>query len=212
MLWLGDSGMGKSYAQRAFLEEARARGLIVVAHDDTKLEPEVRGAIRANVADLEARPPTDAEDASGAFVFRGDAYRAIVCEVEEVAAFALERLARRRVRTCLVVEELDRACTPGGRDLASPALRSALTQGRALGLCVSSTTQSPARAPKEVIDQATAVILFRLGPRALTYLDERLMFDRELLAAAPALERGDFVLHVPGEPWNRTLYRFPAGG
>jgi len=210
VLWLGDSGMGKSHAQRAFLEEAKARhGMIVVAHDDTKLEPEVPGAIRANVADLEARPPSEEEDATGALCFRGDAFRGIVVEVEEVAAFAIDRLARRRVRTCMVVEELDRAVTPGGRQLVSAKLRECCTQGRVLGLCVSSTTQSPARTPAEILDQATAVVLFRLGPRALNYVDERLMFDGELLAAVPTLERGDFVLHVPGEPWNRTLYRFP---
>lgn len=204
--------MGKSTANRRTIEEAIAGrlagvALLAISHDDTKLDAQCPGAARVNPADLNARPLTDAEDALGGVVFRGDVYRGVVVEVEEVAAFALS-LARRRHRTLLVVDELDRACTPGGKDLASTSLRTALTQGRALGLCVSWTTQSPARAPKEVLDQATSVGLFRVGPRALNYLDERLYFDKEMLEVVPNLQRGEFVLHRPGAPWDRTIYAF----
>jgi hypothetical protein len=205
--WIGDSGMGKSFANSATIEAALAKGLLGVAHDDTKLDAQCPGFVRVNVAQLEARPPNEEEDAAGAICFRGNPYDGTVVEVEEVAAFAL-RLARGRVRTLLVIDELDRAVTPGGKELCSLSLRTALTQGRALGLCVSWTTQSPARAPKEVLDQATTIGIFRLGPRAMNYVDGVLFFDADMLTIVPTLQVGDFVLHRPGSPWDRTVYKF----
>lgn len=208
-LFLGDSGQGKSYANRALLRAAAHElGAVVVAHDDSKREPQYEGALRAHPDDLDSRPITEEEETSGAIIFRGDPYAGRVVEVEDVATLAL-KLARAGVPTVLAVDELDRAVTPGGQQLVALSLRTALTQGRALGLSVASTTQNPARAPKEVVDQATTVGLFRLGPRAISYLDDRLYFDSELLEVIETLERGDFVLHRPGYQWDRTLYRFP---
>lgn len=203
-MWLGDSGTGKSTANRALLE---AVPTIVVAHDDTKLAAQYAGTVIAHTDDLEGKQFAEGED-SNALVFRGDVYAGRVVEVEDVAALAL-RFARARVPVTLAVDELDRAVTPGGQQLQAPSLRVCLTQGRALGLSVSSTTQSPARAPKEVIDQATTAGLFRLGPRSISYLDERLQFEAEMLDVLPTLQRGEFVLYRAGYPWDRTIYRFP---
>ena len=205
--WIGDSGTGKSFANKATIKAAIDRGLLCVAHDDTSPFPQVEGAIRETPDHLARQPLTEDEDSTGAVVFRGNVYRAVTVEVEDVAALAMG-LGRRDLRVLLVVDELDRACTPGGQQLAAPSLRVALTQGRKLGLCVSWTTQSPQRAPKEVLDQATSIGIFRLGPRALNYVDERLYFDDDMLAVVPHLQNGEFVLFVAGRPWDRKIYRF----
>jgi hypothetical protein len=195
--------MGKTYATRVI---ADLPGITLV-HDASKADPQYGSAITvATVADLH-RYTLEELSRAQSVSFRGDVFKAIVCEVEEVAALALQ-LARSRTPVRLVVDELDLATTPGGKELASESLRLCLTQGRCMRLDVLATTQAPVRAPREVIDQATSIGLFRVGPRALTYLDDRLYFDAEMLAAVPTLERGEFVLHRPSVPWNRTVYRF----
>lgn len=206
-VWLGDSGSGKSVANARLISAAAGLGLTVLAHDDTKAEAQIDGPTR--VSPSEIGEISDAESAAGILVFRGDPYAGRACEVEDVAALAV-RLARQRVRVALVIEELDRAVTPGGRELCAPSLRIALTQGRSMGLCVFSTTQSPARAPREVVDQATSIAFFRLGPRALNYLDSTLWLDSQLLRLIPVLGDFEFVLHRPGRPFDGRIYRFTS--
>jgi len=199
--WLGNTGMGKTTANQHFLGEGRLPQFTLI-HDDAKLDPQYKGATVEKI--------DDAPDDAAWITLRGDPFKGTRVEVETVAALALQiaRASREPVR--LVVDELDRACTLGGKELASQSLRDALTQGRALGVSVIWSTQTPQRAPKEVIDQSSTIGLFQLGPRALNYLDERLFFDADLLQVVPTLGVGEFVIYEAGRPWNRTIYTSPA--
>jgi hypothetical protein len=197
--FIGNTGTGKTTATRAFIDAHRAFTLI---HDDAKLDAQYPGTV--------VRKFEDAPEDANTITLRGDAFAGTVVEVEDVAelGISIARATREPVR--LVVDELDRACTRGGRELASPSLRVAFTQGRALGVSVLWSTQTPQRAPIEVVDQSSTIGIFQLGPRALNYLDERLCFDAELLAVVPTLNVGEFVIYEQGRPWNRITYRAPG--
>lgn len=203
-LWLGDTGTGKTWAQR---ELVNLGGQLVIIHDDKGARaeyPHVR--YFTTTADLLAAPAEEAAALSAA-AFKGDPFSGVVCEVEEVAALALQ-LARVRIPVRLVVDEWDRAVSDGGRKLEAPALQACLTTGRALGLSVTGGAQTPQRCGDIVINSASSIGIFRLGQRAVNYLEERLLFDREMTAVIPTLAVGDFVIHRPGRPWDRTIYRF----
>ena len=214
--FLGDSGSGKSSAIKRLLPHD-PRESVTLIHDDTKINAQYEGQV-LGVADL-----AGASDDGRVVIFRGDPFAGTTVEVNDVARLAVQ-LARARVKVRLVVDELDRVLTPGGRELlrtdeAGPFAPSpfhvSLTQGRALGLSVFWSTQGPHRTPREVIDQATAILLFRLGPRALSYLDGSMFFDPALLKTIPNLavpEDGstvsEFVLWRPGRPWDGAIYAF----
>lgn len=180
---------------------------VVLIHDTKGADPEYPQARQLRNLDALFELSSEQLTETSAVAFRGDAFAGVDVDVNELAGFALN-MARARIPVRLVVDELDAACTPGGRELAAPSLRLALTQGRKIGLQVLASTQTPQRCPKEVIDQSSSVGLFRLGPRALRYLDDVLLFDGDMLEIVPRLERGDFVLHRPGHAWDRTVYRF----
>lgn len=201
---LGDTGTGKTWAMR---ELVRLPGAFVFIHDDSKAEPEYPDDARyfRTVAELEHLPAEEADFSAAAL--RGDPFAGVTVEVEEVADLAV-RCARARIPTRLVVDEWERAMSDGGRKLEAPSLRTALTTGRAMGLCVAGGTQTPQRLGDVVINSASSVSLFRLGPSGVNYLDERLYFDRSMLELVPRLQVGDFVIHRPGHPWDRCVYRF----
>lgn len=204
-LWLGDTGTGKTWAQRELV--AYDAGQLVLIHDDKGAAVEYPGVkyFRAP-ADLLDAPADEAGNLS-AVAFRGDVFAGVTCEVEDVAALAL-RLARARVPVRLVVDEWDRAVSDGGRKLEAPALRACLTTGRALGLSVTGGAQTPQRCGDIVLNSASSIGMFRLGPAAVNYLEERLFFDRAMTAVIPTLAVGDFVIHRSGHPWDGVIYRF----
>lgn len=196
---LGATGAGKTTLQRAFLNACTDR--LTLIHDEKVSDAQFAGAVVERFEDA----PDDAQT----LVFHGDVFAGRSVPVEYVASGALHicRATRQPVR--LVVDELDRACTEGGMKFTSQSLSIAFTQGRQMGLSVIWSTQAPQRAPLPAIDQASALALCRLGPRALNYLDERLRFDSEFLAAVPKLEDFEFVLWIDGRPWDGVIYRAP---
>lgn len=205
-LWLGDTGMGKS--QSMMRQLIAVPGQLVLVHDVKSARPEFP-ELRyfRNPAEMLATPIDQVQSLSAA-AFRGDPYAGIVCTAEEVADVAL-RCARRRIPVRLVFDELGKAVSDSGRSLESPSLLTGFCEGRAMGLSIAVGIQNPQRIPGIVIDQLSSVGILRCGPRALNYLDERLLFDREMLDAVAGLQLFECVLHRPGFPWDRTIYRFP---
>jgi len=203
-LWLGDTGTGKTVAMRALVEYP---GQLVVIHDDSKARPEYPSVRYFKTPDELRAMPADEVAELHAAAFRGDVYAGVVCEVDDVAALALQA-ARAHVPCRLVVDEWERAMSDGGRKMEAPNLRTCLTTGRSMALSVAGGAQIPQRVGDVVLNSASSVGLFRVGPAGLNYLDERLYFDRRMLAVVPGLQVGDFVLHRPGFPWDGVVYRF----
>jgi hypothetical protein len=208
--WLGDSRQGKTYAARALVEWALETGAVdlAVVLDDKLPTPQYPGTYRANVAALKAALPAPEEDASR-LVFRGHTMRTGErCTSSEIAGWALER-AMERTRVLVVVDELRRAASPAGREWADRPSETArlFVEGGGLGTSIMWTTQTPQRIPAEAFDQSETLGLFRIDGRGISYLDDLLLLDRELVRVLPRLEKGVFVLWRKGEPWDRKTYR-----
>ena len=204
-LWIGNTGTGKTWATRHLVAQP---GQLTLIHDDSKALPEYGDQARyfTSVAELLAEPADDARQLA-VVGFRGDAYRGIVCEVEDVAALAL-RFARARVPVRLVVDETSRAVSDTGKTLLAPALKACATVGRTMGLSISAGAQEVMYMPRALMTQASAISLFRIESADVNYLRERLSWDPELLAAAADLADGDFLIRQPATRWDRTVYRF----
>jgi hypothetical protein len=201
-LWLGDTGNGKTFAMR---ELVALSGHLVFIHDDKSSTPEYpdHAAYFRHPSEL---PLLSAEQHAklSAAAFRGDVHAGVICEADHVALAALE-CARKRVPATLVIDEWRRV--PSGKGEA-PNVDACVVTGRAMCLSVMAGAQIPQAVGGMMINSASSVGLFRLGPAGLNYLDERLYFDGDMLAVVPTLAVGDFVIHRPGHPWDRTVYRF----
>ena len=206
---IGNTRMGKSTLGRIIAWEHRERNHIILAHDDTKREPQIDGTIREHPDDLETNPPDPEKGEDDmAVVFRGNPFSGRVVEVEDVAALAM-KCGRRRQPVYLYVDELRRAVSEGtGQSIRSDSLRQAYEQGGALMVSVCVTTQSPARLPAEIHDQSSAVAVMRLGDRARNYMKERLYYDKDQLEMIATLDKGEFIVARPGHDWDGCKYRF----
>lgn len=202
-LWLGDTGMGKTHAMR---ELVALPDRLAFIHDDKSSVPEYphHATYFRTPAELQGIAPEQAARMS-AVAFRGDVHAGQVCEADEVAELALV-CARNRVPALLVIDEWRRVPTGKGE---APSVDACVLTGRAMNLSVAAGAQIPQNVGGVMINSCSSVGLFRTGPAGLNYLDERLYFDREMLLVVPTLAQGDFVLHRPGHPWDRTVYRFP---
>ena len=203
-LWIGNTGMGKTWAARVLVSQP---GQLSLIHDDSKAAPEYPGITYfPNVSAL-LEQPADQVRQLGAVGFRGDAYRSVTCEVEEVADLAL-RFARGGIPVRLVVDETSRAMSDTGKTLLAPSLRICATVGRVMGLSVSAGAQEIIYMPRALLAQASSIALFRVESADVNYLRERLAWDPELLAAATELSEGQFLIRQPATRWDRTVYRF----
>lgn len=188
---------GKTTLIRRLIEYPRS--CVTLIHDAAKLEAQYPGWVSSTL-DLSGAP---AEVTT--VIFRGDVFAGVEVSVESVAAEAL-RLARSRVPVRLVVDELEAAVSTGGRKLTSESLLKIGVQGGQLALTLIWSTQIPQRAPSDALSQVSAVVLGRLEASATNYLDQTLYFDREMVEVLGTLQRGEFVVRVPGQSWDRTIY------
>lgn len=196
--------MGKTWAARIL---AAQPGQLTLIHDDSKHAPEFPGVkYFTSVSELLAVPADEARKLP-VVGFRGDPYRGIVCEVEDVCGLAL-RLARGSVPVRLLIDETSRAMSDSGKILLAPSLRACATIGRTMGLSLSAAVQEVMFMPRVLLTQASSAGLFRVESADLNYLRERLYWDPALLEVAGKLEEGEFVIRQPATPWNRTIYRF----
>ena len=195
--WLGTTGSGKTTGMRALVLESRTLTLI---HDDSKPDVQYKHAVVRNF--------DQAPDEATRVVFRGDAFEGVFVEVEEVAdtAIRITRATRKPVR--LVVDEVDRACSEGMREITSPQFKFAFHKGRGFGLSVLWSTVQP-QVPASLIDQASTISFSRMGPRALNYAGDTLKLDREMLDVVLTLPDFDFTIYEQGRPWNRIIYTMP---
>lgn len=152
--WLGTTGSGKTTSLKTMLRELSRDGVLTLIHDDTKLEAQYAGHVCHSVR--------EAPDECTTLVFRGDVFRGTVVNPEYVAALAIEIAKTTREPVRVLVDEVRRACSKGGMVLQSRSVETILTQGRALGVSLLWSNQSPI-VPKELIDQSSTIALGNLG-------------------------------------------------
>ena len=199
--WLGNTGSGKTTAIRKLLYDFKGDCLTLI-HDDSKRWPQYAsdGKEGGVYQTLKMAP-----DSASVITVRGNPLKGELVEPEELAQAAI-KIGMAGIPVRFVIDELDRACSPGGRVLLGTHVRTCLVRGRALQLSVIWSTQAPQRAPLEFVDQSTTIGLCQLGPRALNYLSDRLFFDKDLLEIVPKLKVGEFVLYEQGKDWDRKIY------
>ncbi len=207
LLVLGDSGTGKSQGIKALLSQPWERGITVI-HDDTKRVRQYLDlvGVRSVVCDSLAAAPDDAQ----VITFYRDPRTSSLIEPDYVCQVGMW-MGQQGAPVRVVLDELDRALTKGGKSYEGFGLLDVCARGRALEVSLIAQAQNPLRVPADICNLATAAYLYRLGPRALNYLDAVWCFDREMLAVIPTLQKFEFVLHVPSTPWNgRIYYREPV--
>lgn len=202
--WVGITGAGKTFATKRLLA---APGAICLIHDDSKALPEYEGATYfPSVAALLAAPLEQAQ-AIRWVGFRGDVFSGNACEVQDVAALAMQ-LGRRRAPCRVWIDELNRAVSEGGKEITAPALGEIMMAGRRMGVSCGWNTLMPQRVPMVVWTMSSSIGFFRCERKILNYLDRSLCLPDDMIQTIAELPVGDFVLYQPGVPWDRTVYRF----
>jgi hypothetical protein len=215
---LGDSGAGKSTAERELIREylRRAPGVVVVI-DDKGPRQRFEGEARRDISDLKANPVAPDAKHKRVIVLRGDCFAGYKVDREEVAAFSWKLIGRRQ--TCLVVhDELKEAAAGGQWKSGSVWLPRSFSQGREVGLSQLWGTQDTQEVPAEAFNQSSCLLCFKIAGNGLRLLRARDYISDgvdDVIARLPGddvppAERGAFVLLRRGKPWNRKVYRFAA--
>lgn len=202
-LALGAPRVGKTYHLKEVISEALALGLAELAliHDCKRLEVQYDGNVRADLADLAARPlgPED----EPVVVFHGDPARNIKCSVEDVAAYGL-RNGRAGGATIVEVDELYHALK-SRQTWEGPSFAEILREGSSQRVSSAATTQIPQALPTEVMDLMETTALFRMKRRSLRYAAQMYELEPEAVRVVGGLDRGEFIL-ITDDGWDGYIY------
>lgn len=210
-LFVGVTGSGKTTALRAFLDATKEKFEVILVHDQKRADTEFPslGEVvhRIDLDGILERAEKETEDYDVArpviLVVRGE-------PVESLAALALT-LGNLGVETLLVVGELSKAVTDGGKELTSPSLRIVLLEGRARHVSLAATTQMATRTPGVFFDNAKT-IMFNPGRKAQGYLERNDVVGPDELAVLPGLAVmdqggvGEFIIAATDKDWDGRVY------
>ena len=197
---LGITRIGKTTGIRHMLAFLQARWDLILIDDWKYREPQYEGERIDNADAIFETPP---EKFPATLIVRGRDRRPL----EETAAAAM-KLGREDIRTALVVDELSRATTDGGREWIAPSVRQVLLEGGGQGVSLIWTTQLPQRAPGAAFDQST-LVLFNPGKKALGYLIDQRVVENDQVDVLPKLQRGEFVISQADADWDGVVYEVP---
>jgi hypothetical protein len=205
-IFVGVTGSGKTTAIREFLGAVGDTFEVILVHDQKRAEPEFPegpAIPRASAEDVAARSEVEGAPVPLILVVRGQS-------VDDLAGVALQ-LGNAGIETLLVVGELSKAVTDGGRELTAPNLRTVFLEGRARHVSVIVQTQMATRVPGVLYDNAK-VIMFNPGRKALNYLADRSVVGSEEITALPGLAVmdqggvGEFIVVCTDRDWDRRIY------
>lgn len=203
VLWLGDSGMGKSYANNLFVAWLLKSKLVdLVLTLDTKDPHNAQypgGTERVNPADLRQNPPGPRESRNH-ITFRGVAKTRKLsedCDPDDVARLGWELVTQRKTKVVLNIDELA-DCTQGGQGWTAKTVAATYRKGRGVSLSLSATTQLPQILPREAFALSEVVVLFRMSGREASYLLEKRAITPESAEIVPNLTVGQCVIYDKG--------------
>jgi hypothetical protein len=210
---VGDTGTGKSRAMRALMAGWLARNPGVVLALDKGGSSGFEGQRRISLSDLRLQPMCPSPRA---VVFTGDLSAGIDPEPEEVAGFAW-KLRATRTGALVVVDELKWCAKNGFWRRGIRWLPQTCSEGRKHDVGILWGSQSPQDAPREAIEEAGVLVVFRLaglGVRCLRDRDYLEGMPDGTLEALPGEEsppdkRGRCVILRRGRPWDGRFHRFP---
>lgn len=221
LITLGETGSGKTSLQRAVVYEAIRRGYAQFAliHDVKGIFPEYPRSVQMPNVHAFASRGFQRGDIP-AVSFRGDVRSEVMVSAEEVASFARTLLKQgvtvngvwRPRPIVTVIEEVSEASTNGRKYISAPSVRWLAEQGRKVGGSLVGTTQSPRNIPLDLLEQASAVVFFRLTGGGANYLAERMKLNPKLIAAVAGpdgegLPNYKFVVAIKGKPWDGLVHQ-----
>lgn len=198
-LWLGDTGMGKTFANELFIGWLRATkkvDLILTLDDKDAHAAQYQGCERVNPADLRGRPPLPNE-VRDHIVFRGVAMTRKIgqgCDPDDIARLAWEVATQAKRRIVVNIDELADA-TNGSQAWKAKTIAATYRKGRGVGICVVATTQLPQILPREAYGLSDTVCLFRMAGREAEYLASKKTITEENAAIIPTLEIGECLVY-----------------
>lgn len=233
-LWLGDSGMGKTEANKLLIDFCRApkgkdkkRLIDVTLHidDKNKWEQQYEGTPRISPEHYRHHPASGSyefpcsggrklpEDKTN-INFRGIAYTSSTGESphedvshESVAEMAWELVREAPIQVLTNIDELADA-TNGHQTWSGQLLPQMYRKGRAVGLSVVATTQLPQLLPREAFGLSDTIGIFRMSAREAAYLQRYNVLSKEEIDEIAGLQIGEFRLFRKSHPSDPTIYRF----
>lgn len=213
LLWLGNTRMGKTYANRIVVQQALQRkhvDMVLTIDDKNPQVPQYQGTFRANPQHLLYSPLRPDEDEKHV-VFRGVALRSNLSDRVEHGSVARLTWDLKRttppLRICLNIDELADA-TNGKQSWLDDENAQIYRKGAGVGISCTATTQMPQILPREAFGLPQVIGIFRLDTREIDYLVKYRLIDPGIVESARKLERGEFLLYVRGEGLMPHVYRF----
>lgn len=229
-LWLGDSGMGKTEANKLLIAYCRRgkpenRLINVTLHIDDKnrWEQQYEGTPRISPEHYKHHT------ASGYYEFQGHRYPEDKTNInfrgiayvdpmtgkaphenvshESVAKMAWELVQEAPLQVLTNIDELADA-TNGHQNWSGQLLPQMYRKGRAVGLSVVATTQLPQLLPREAFGLSDTIGIFRMSAREAAYLQKYNVISKEEVDEIAALKIGEFRLFRKSYPVDRTTYKF----
>ncbi len=212
-LWLGNTRMGKTYANSILVRELEKRkhtDLILTIDDKNPTKPQYGGTFRANPQHLVSDRPTLGESTKH-INFRGVALRSNLDDTVlhgDVASLVWDiKRTKPNLRIALNIDELGDA-TNGRQSWLDDSNAQIYRKGAGVGISTTATTQMPQIVPREAFGLSQTIGVFRLDAREIDYLVKYRLITPDIVPRMAALERGDFVLYVRGHGLMPNVYRF----
>jgi hypothetical protein len=212
-LWLGDTGMGKTYANNILINDniIKKRLIdIVLTVDDKDPEKSQYGGYQViNPNHLKYRFPSKEE--SRHINFRGVAYRRDLRDTvspDDVAQMGWDLIRESPVSVLINVDELADA-TNGHQGWLGDVTAQIYRKGRAVRLSVVATTQLPQLLPREAFALSETIGIFRMDAREASYLVKYRVLTPEMETQITKLTVGEFMLYRKGGGgWDGKIYKF----
>jgi len=204
-LWVGDTGMGKTTANRHLLDAALKLptvAIILSCDEKDPYEAQYAGTYRIDPEALAQSPPGPTESRRH-IVFRGVAVsrnpdRSVSCDSVAEMAWEIVYASDRRQGVILNLDELADALIPNSQNWEGNAIAGAYRKGRSVGISVIAGIQQPQLLPREAFGLAETMGLFRMDGREADYLRQKRVISQETADKLPLLTVGEFILSSKG--------------
>ncbi len=215
-LWLGDTGMGKTTANRELLKHVSRKVDITLSIDDkNQYEAQYKGTERSNPDHLRREPVRRGENPRH-IVFRGicESPRALNAgehiSSESVAGMSWDLVRLRRIAVLINIDELADAVRANSQVWKDDTgfIAQAYRKGRSVGISITAGTQIPQMLPREAFGLSDTIGIFRMTSREAGYLYDQRVVDKAGMEVIEKLEVGQWILAQKSVPNDFTIWKF----
>jgi hypothetical protein len=204
-LWVGDTGMGKTTANRQLIDAALKLptvAIVLTVDEKDPYEAQYKGTYRVDPEALASSPPGPTESRRH-IVFRGVAVsrnpdQSVSCDSVAQMAWEIVYASDSKQGVILNLDELADALIPNSQNWEGNAIAGAYRKGRSVGISVIAGIQQPQLLPREAFGLAETMGLFRMDGREADYLRQKRVISQETADKLPNLQIGEFILSAKG--------------